>query len=147
MQVADAAQICRCSGCGVGCRHGLDPTLLWLWRRPAAIAPNGSLAWESPYAAVAALNHPYPQKRPRVHEETYHILPPLSVYRQTHEIWGRECELTLLCDLNSESSPALEAVRRLFLRGQLRGLPNPGGNPCFAPHPFGFCFRSRGRFC
>ena len=24
--------------CGVGRRHGLDPTLLWLWCRPAATA-------------------------------------------------------------------------------------------------------------
>jgi len=24
--------------CGVGCRHGSDPTLLWLWCRPVAIA-------------------------------------------------------------------------------------------------------------
>ena len=25
--------------CGVGRRHGSDPVLLWLWRRPAATAP------------------------------------------------------------------------------------------------------------
>ena len=25
--------------CGVGRKHGLDPELLWLWRRPAATAP------------------------------------------------------------------------------------------------------------
>ena len=24
---------------GVGCRHGSDPALLWLWHRPAATAP------------------------------------------------------------------------------------------------------------
>ena len=24
--------------CGVGCRHGSDPVLLWLWCRPAAVA-------------------------------------------------------------------------------------------------------------
>ena len=41
--------------CGVGCRHGSDPTLLWLWRRPAAIAPIRILAWEPPYAAGVAL--------------------------------------------------------------------------------------------
>ena len=40
--------------CGVGCRHGLDPTLLRLWCRPAATAPIGPLAWEPPYAAGAA---------------------------------------------------------------------------------------------
>ena len=41
--------------CGVGCRHGSDPVLLWLWHRPAAIALIGLLAWEPPYAAGVAL--------------------------------------------------------------------------------------------
>ena len=41
--------------CGVGCRHGLDPALLWLWQRAAAVAPIGPLAWEPPYAASGAL--------------------------------------------------------------------------------------------
>ena len=41
--------------CGVGRRRGSDPALLWLWRRPAAIAPIGPLAWESPYAAGTAV--------------------------------------------------------------------------------------------
>ena len=40
---------------GVGCRRGLDLVLLWLWRRPAAVAPIGPLAWEPPYAAGVAL--------------------------------------------------------------------------------------------
>ena len=41
--------------CGVGGRRGLDPSLLWLWHRPAAIALLRPLAWELPYAAGAAL--------------------------------------------------------------------------------------------
>ena len=36
--------------CGVGCRHGSDPVLLWLWHRPVATAPIRPLAWDSPYA-------------------------------------------------------------------------------------------------
>ena len=36
-----------------------DPALLWLWRRPAAIAPIGPLAWEPPYARV----QPYRAKK------------------------------------------------------------------------------------
>ena len=32
-----------------------DLALLWLWCRPAAVAPIRSLAWELPYAAGAAL--------------------------------------------------------------------------------------------
>ena len=40
--------------CGVGCRRGSDPELLWLWRRPVATALIRPLAWEPPYAAGAA---------------------------------------------------------------------------------------------
>ena len=40
--------------CGVGHRRGSDPALLWLWRRPAAIAAIRPLAWKPPYAAGAA---------------------------------------------------------------------------------------------
>ena len=39
---------------GVLCRCGLDPTLLWLWRRTGAIAPIQPLAWEPPYAMGVA---------------------------------------------------------------------------------------------
>ena len=48
--------------CDVGHRHGLVPVLLWLWRRPAAAAPIGSLAWEPPYAVGAALKRQKTQK-------------------------------------------------------------------------------------
>ncbi len=41
--------------CGIGCRRGLDPALLWLWHRLAAAAPIGPLAWESPHAVGVAL--------------------------------------------------------------------------------------------
>ena len=40
--------------CGIGCRHSSDLVLLWLWCRPAAVAPIRPLAWESPYAMGAA---------------------------------------------------------------------------------------------
>ena len=41
--------------CDVGCRCSSDPACLWLWRRPAAVAPIQPLAWELPYAMGAAL--------------------------------------------------------------------------------------------
>ena len=47
-------------GCGVGHGCSSDPGLLWPWRRPAAIAPTGPLAWEPPYPANMALKR---QKR------------------------------------------------------------------------------------
>ena len=59
MQVQSLASL---SGLRIWCcceldhRHGSDPTLLWLWCRPAATALIQPLAWELPYAAGAALN-------------------------------------------------------------------------------------------
>ena len=41
--------------CGVGCRCGSDPVLLWLWCRLAAAAPIQPLACELPYAMGTAL--------------------------------------------------------------------------------------------
>ena len=49
--------------CDVGCRHGSDPVLLWLWRRPAAVAPIRFLAWEPPYAVGAALEKDKKEKK------------------------------------------------------------------------------------
>ena len=49
--------------CGVGCRRGSDPALLWLWCRLAAIAPIRPLAWEPPYAMGAAQEMAKRQKK------------------------------------------------------------------------------------
>ena len=35
--------------CGVGHRCSSDLVLLWLWWRPAAVAPIGPLTWEPPH--------------------------------------------------------------------------------------------------
>ena len=39
----------------IGHRQGSDPTLLWLWCRPAAVALIRPLAWEPLYATGAVL--------------------------------------------------------------------------------------------
>ena len=49
--------------CGVSCRRVSDPELLWLWHRPAAIDPIGSLAWELSYAVGVALKGPKKKKK------------------------------------------------------------------------------------
>ena len=41
--------------CGVDQRRGSDLALLWLWCRPAAVAPSGTLTWEPPYATSVKL--------------------------------------------------------------------------------------------
>ena len=48
---------------GVGSSRGSDPTLLWLWLWPAAIALIGPLAWEHPYASGAPLKREKKKKR------------------------------------------------------------------------------------
>ena len=57
--------------CGVGCRRGSDPKLLWLWFRLAAIAPIRPLAWECPYAAGVALKR---QKRKKKRKKYMYII-------------------------------------------------------------------------
>ena len=49
--------------CGVGRRHGSDPTLLGLWRRPAAVALIRPLVWEPPYGAGVALKSKKKKKK------------------------------------------------------------------------------------
>ena len=48
--------------CGLGHRCGLDLAWLWLWCRPAATTPIGPLAWETLYAAGAALKRKKKEK-------------------------------------------------------------------------------------
>ena len=47
--------------CGVARRCSSDPTLLWLWRKPAAVALIRPPAWELPYAWVQPLKKKYAQ--------------------------------------------------------------------------------------
>ena len=54
--------------CGVGCTHGSDPTLLWLWPRLAATAPIRPLAWEPPHATGAALKGQKTKKKKKKKE-------------------------------------------------------------------------------
>ena len=48
-------RIQHCRKLGVGLRCGLNPEVLWLWRRPASAALILPLAWELPYAVDMTL--------------------------------------------------------------------------------------------
>ena len=52
--------------CCVGCRRSSDPTLLWLWCRPAATAPIRPLAWDPPYAEGVALKRKKAKKKKKI---------------------------------------------------------------------------------
>ena len=83
-------QSCPCSvvwrsrvavSCGVGCRRGSDPALLWLWRRPVATAPIQTLAWEPPYAVGAALKkQKKKQNKQKKNSQNKLIIPPYFHY-------------------------------------------------------------------
>ena len=60
-------------GCGIGCRRGSDPMLLWLWRRPAATALIQPLAWEPPYAIGAAQEMAKKQKQTNKQQQQKYI--------------------------------------------------------------------------
>ena len=56
--------------CGVGRRCNSDLALLWLWRRPAAVAPIGPLAWELPRAAGADIEKAKQQQQQQQQQRT-----------------------------------------------------------------------------
>ena len=60
-------------GCGTGCKHSLDPTLLWLWCRLATAALIRPLAWEPPYATSAALKSKKQQQKTPSENYTYSV--------------------------------------------------------------------------
>ena len=72
--------------CGVVHRLGLDPMLLWLWRRPAAVALIWPPAWELPYAMGAALKKTKKKKKKKMMNrlksifKTYVCMPPITNY-------------------------------------------------------------------
>jgi len=59
--VGYGSDVARSCGVGHGCSS--DLALLWLWCRPAAVAPIRPLAWEPPYAMGAALKRQKGKKK------------------------------------------------------------------------------------
>ena len=52
-----------------------DPALLWLWYRPAAVAPIRPLAWEPPYATDVALKRQKTKKKKKKNHHSYKKMP------------------------------------------------------------------------
>ena len=59
-------RIWRCLSCGIDHRCDLDPVLLWLWYRVAAVDPIQPLAWEPPYATGVALKKQKKKKKKKI---------------------------------------------------------------------------------
>ena len=73
--------------CGIGCRHSLDPALLWPWCSLAATAPIRPLAWEIPYAAGTALKKKKERKKER--KKTHIHKKRLNTVKLLEEDTGR----------------------------------------------------------
>ena len=59
-------------GCGAGRRCSLDPALLWLWCRLAAVALIRPLAWEPPHAEGSGPRKRQKDEKRRVSLRNYH---------------------------------------------------------------------------
>ena len=57
--------------CGVGCRRGSEPMLLWWWRRLATVALIQPLAWEPLHAEGVALKNKQTKSEYKVNREGY----------------------------------------------------------------------------
>ena len=68
--------------CGVGHICSLDPELLWLWCRLAAVALIQRLAWELPYAMGAALKQQQQQQKPNYTQPKALLLRQFKKYVQ-----------------------------------------------------------------
>lgn len=84
--------------CGVGRKLGLDPELLWLWHRPAAVVLIQLLAWELPCASPMALKRKK-KCHPGIQDATWAAMGRRS------KILRERCELCLAETRGSEGAP------------------------------------------
>ena len=83
----------------MGHRCGSDLALLWLWRRPAATAPNRPLAWETPYAADAPLKG----QKTKTNKQTKSILSlrPMNGHLDNSDSSQRKCPRPTMTSLET----------------------------------------------
>ena len=77
--------------CGVGCRRGSDPALLWLWCRLVARALIQPLAWEPPCATGAAqemAKRPKKKEREKTNFYKFFCLFVLLFFRASPSTYG-----------------------------------------------------------
>ena len=104
--------------CGVDRRHSSDSVLLWLWCRPAAIAPIQSLAWEPPYAEGMA-----PKKTKNKQKKTHQKTVLLSEWQCFYQrlIWFKD-KMTVSVH---------QGIKVLWFReGKTSMSANQSGNKC-----------------
>ena len=69
--------------CGVDRRRGLDPALLWLWHKLAAVALIGPLVWDLPHAEGAAPKSESKKKKKRLEKiKKSHFIKTLNLFNK-----------------------------------------------------------------
>jgi len=89
--------------CGVGCRCGSDPALLWLWCRLVATAQIRPLAWEPPYAAGAV---PEKAKRQKKKKKKKKKCLPIMIFQHLLVLgssWGFLVSFSVSCSVGNGS--------------------------------------------
>ena len=88
--------------CGVAVVYGSDPTLLWLWHRLAATAPNGLLAWELPYALDSALKRQKDHKKISLKSFSQYLYPIFLSSEESAHFFGAMTTIILKRWLTSD---------------------------------------------
>ena len=102
--------------CGVGCRCGSDPTLLWPWRRPVTIAPIEPLAWEPTYAGGSG-----PRKGKKTKKKCLLMCQPMAPAPKM----SRKVQSNKRVHLSSPECPVSIATARCTLTVHQCPLPKP----------------------
>ena len=115
----------------------MDPALLWLWHRPAAIALLRPLAWELPYAVGGALEKAKRQEKKKT-QQAYVSTCATHTHIHTHNIISGSMELRTL--ITKSKLPLLHPI---FMdkgpRIRITTVPSSDGESlCLPPPPF--CF-------
>ena len=103
--------------CGVGCRRGLYPALLWLWCKLAATAPNRPLAWEPPYAVGAVLKRQKRKKKKKKKPQNSQCQSQKVV-----ELGFRTLTQQVFCGLTCAPQARLDLDARILLLHSTRQL-------------------------
>ena len=120
--------------CGVGRRQGSDLALVWLWRRPAATVPIQPLAWESPYAAGAALKKKKkkkkrPQKNCKSKTQKDQMFPSKVLHPRTKlnyntvKLKHSAQKVKVECLESRENLPGMQRCKKII--GMMRKKPIP----------------------